>query len=251
VCDGGEWWVRGYPDAVDELRSMSEERGAPSGTRVLIVDDHDLFRAGLRSLLEEQGFNVADAASGESALVRMRSFPADVVVMDVNMPGMSGIVATRRLLEQDPATSVLMLTITSADERVLEAVRAGASGYLLKDAELNEIVAGITAAAAGRSAIDPQVAATLVAHARQTATTGPEESPGPLPRLSVRERDVLALLVEGCDNAEIARRLFVSPSTVKNHVSSVLEKLGVENRVQAAVYATRHGLVDWKAPPSG
>jgi DNA-binding NarL/FixJ family response regulator len=230
---------------------MSAASGAPGGTRVLIVDDHDLFRTGLRSLLEEQGLEVADAASGESALARLRSFRPDVVVMDVNMPGMSGIVATRRLLEQSPATSVLMLTVTSADDRVLEAVRAGASGYLLKDAELDEIVAGISAAAAGRTAIDPQVAATLVAHARQTAPTAPEESPTPLPRLSVRERDVLVLLAEGCDNAEIARRLFVSPSTVKNHVSRLLEKLGVENRVQAAVYATRHGLVDSKGPPSG
>ena len=229
---------------------MSAESGGPSRTRVLIVDDHDLFRTGLRSLLEEQGLEVADAAGGESALARLRSFPADVVVMDVNMPGMSGIVATRRVLEQAPATAVLMLTITSADERVLEAVRAGASGYLLKDAELDEIVAGIRAAAAGRTAIDPQVAATLVAHVRQTATAGPEESPGPVPRLSERERDVLALIAEGCDNAEIGRRLFVSPSTVKNHVSSVLEKLGVDNRVQAAVYATRHGLVDSKSPPS-
>src|SRR5215210_5414293 len=124
---------------------------AADALRVLVVDDHELFRTGLRALLEEEGFEVADAGGGEAALVALPSFAPDVVVMDLNMPGMSGIEATARVLEARPGTSVLMLTINREDERVLEAVRAGASGYLLKDAELEEIVAGIRAAAAGQA----------------------------------------------------------------------------------------------------
>jgi NarL family two-component system response regulator LiaR len=209
--------------------------------RILLVDDHELFRVGLRELLEEEGFEVADAASGESALRQCRSFRPDVVVMDMNMPGMSGIEATRRVLEAHPAAAVLMLTVAADDERVLEAIRAGATGYLLKEARLAEIVAGVNAAAAGRSPIAPGVAGALVASVREGggARSGPAAS-----SLTDRERAVLALLAQGFDNRAIARRLFVSPSTVKNHVSSVLAKLGVENRVQAAAYAVRHGFVD-------
>jgi NarL family two-component system response regulator LiaR len=209
--------------------------------RILLVDDHELFRVGLRELLEEEGFEVADAASGEAALRHCRAFRPDVVVMDMNMPGMSGIEATRRLLEAQPAAAVLMLTVAADDERVLEAIRAGATGYLLKEARLAEIVAGVKAAADGRSPIAPGVAGALVASVRAGggSASGPAAS-----SLTDRERAVLALLAQGYDNRAIARRLFVSPSTVKNHVSSVLAKLGVENRVQAAAYAVRQGFVD-------
>ena len=210
--------------------------------RVLLVDDHDLFRTGLRELLEEEGFVVGDAASGEAGVQLSRGFRPDVVVMDMNMPGMSGIEATRRVLEAHPDASVLMLTVAADDERVLEAIRAGAIGYLLKEARLPEIVAGVRAAAEGRWPIAPRVAGALVASVR-------ERGAGPHPgveagTLTERERAVLALLAEGHDNSAIADRLFISPSTVKNHISSVLAKLGVENRVQAAAYAVRHGLVD-------
>src|SRR5512144_2017308 len=145
---------------------MSAGTSGHGRVRVLVVDDHDLFRSGLRSLLEDEGFEVADAPSGEAALARLSSFPAAVVVMDVNMPGISGIEATRRVREQAPDTSVVMLSITSDDQRVLEALRAGASGYLLKETALDDIIAGISVAAAGRTAIAPSVAAMLVAHAR-------------------------------------------------------------------------------------
>lgn len=209
--------------------------------RILLVDDHELFRVGLRELLEAEGFEVADAASGESALRQCRSVRPDVVVMDMNMPGMSGIEATRGILEAHPAAAVLMLTVAADDERVLEAIRAGATGYLLKEAHLAEIVAAVNAAAAGRSPIAPGVAGALVASVREGG--GPSSRPA-ASSLTDRERAVLALLAQGYDNRAIARRLFVSPSTVKNHVSSVLAKLGLENRVQAAAYAVRHGLVD-------
>jgi DNA-binding NarL/FixJ family response regulator len=134
-----------------------------------------------------------------------------------------------------------MLTIATDDARVIEALRAGASGYLLKDAPLEEIAAGIRAAAAGQSAISPRVAGAVVMSVRASS---PEPQRLAMPALSSREREVLVLLAQGCDNAEIARRLFLSPSTVKNHVSKLLEKLGVDNRVQAATFAARHDLVE-------
>jgi DNA-binding NarL/FixJ family response regulator len=164
--------------------------------------------------------------------------------MDMHMPGMSGVEATPLMLETVPDASILMLTIASDEAEVLDAVRAGASGYLLKDAELSEIVAGIRAAAAGHSTIAAQVAGHLLRSVR-TKDAGPASGPLPEgPALSSREREVLALVTDGCDNAEIAGRLYVSSSTVKNHVSRLLEKLGVDNRVQAATFAIREGLSD-------
>jgi DNA-binding NarL/FixJ family response regulator len=218
--------------------------------RVLVVDDHDRFRKGLRVLLEEDGLEVADAASGEAALRLLRSRPVDVVVMDLNMPGMSGVEATRRVLEQSPESAVLVLTGAADEESVLAAVRAGARGYLLKDAELAEIVAGIRAAASGESVVSPQVASGLLSRLRQTGARPPPQAPA-TPELSARERAILTLLARGCDNAQIGERLFLSSSTVKSQVSALLRKLGVENRVQAAVYAIRRGLVEPEEPKSG
>ncbi|WP_028060246.1 response regulator [Candidatus Solirubrobacter pratensis] len=215
---------------------------------MLIVDDHDLFRSGLRLLLEHQGFEVADADSGEAALCRLRTFPADVVLMDVDMPGISGIAATRQVLAHDPRTVVVMLSALSDDAQVLEALVAGASGYLLKDAQMPDIVAGIEATLAGESPIAPRVAAGLVERLRSSTRAQP---PAPAPVLSERERQVLDLLAQGWDNAEIAQRLQISSSTVKNHVSRLMEKLSVRNRVQAAVYAAQEGLVDGDRSLSG
>ena len=218
---------------------MSTERA----TRVLIIDDHDLFRTGLRALLEEEGFEVADAVSGPAGVRRAPSFRPDVVVMDMNMPGMSGIEATPLVLDAAPDTSVLVLTIATDDSHVIDALRAGASGYLLKNAELQDIVGGIEAAAAGHSAIAPRVAGRLVSTVRDAAPPAVAVTPPQVLALTERERAVLALLTRGCDNANIAQHLHVSPSTVKSHVSSVLDKLGVDNRIQAAVYAVRERLV--------
>jgi len=211
--------------------------------RVLVVDDHDLFRTGLCRLIgQEDGLTVvAEARSGDDAVRRAATLLPDVVVMDVNMPGISGVEATRRLLAVSPQSTVLMLTTTHDEEKVLDAVLAGASGYLLKTARLSEIVRGVRAAAAGQSLIAPSVAGSLLARLRRHA---PRERPGRTPpALTPRELDVLRLLVAGCETIEIGRRLHVSPSTVKHHVSSTLDKLGVENRVQAAVMAVREGLV--------
>jgi DNA-binding NarL/FixJ family response regulator len=218
-----------------------------SATRVLIVDDHDLFRTGLRALLEDEGFEVTDASGGPEGARRARGFQPDVVVMDMNMPGMNGVEATPLVLEAAPAASVLILTIATDDERVLGAVRSGASGYLLKDAPLEEIAGGVSAAAAGHSAIAPRVAGALLHSVRSTDPL-PQAIPEPTaqPDLSARELDVLELLAEGYDNTDIAARLYLSPSTVKNHVSKLFEKLGVDNRVQAATFALRNGLVPVK-----
>lgn len=220
--------------------------------RVLVVDDHDLFRTGLCRLIgQEDGLTVvADARCGDDAVRHAAALLPDVVVMDVNMPGIDGVEATRRLLEVSPQSTVLMLTATNDEEKVLDAVLAGASGYLLKNAKLSEIVRGVRSAAAGQSLIAPSVAGSLLARLRRYAPheQEPERTPPPL---TPRELDVLALLVAGCETIEIGRRLHLSPSTVKHHLSSTLDKLGVENRVQAAVMAVRRGLVgDEPAPPA-
>ena len=217
---------------------------------MLVVDDHDLFRTGLCRLIgQEDGLTVvAEARSGDDAVRRAAELLPDVVVMDVSMPGIGGVEATRRLLAVSPHSTVLMLTVTHDEEQVHDAVLAGASGYLLKSARLSEIVRGVRAAAAGHSLIAPSVAGSLLARLRRHA---PQEKPaGESPALTPRELDVLRLLVDGCETIEIGRRLHVSPSTVKHHVSSTLDKLGVENRVQAAVKAVREGLVgDEPGPP--
>jgi DNA-binding NarL/FixJ family response regulator len=224
---------------------------AGNEARVLIVDDHDLFRTGLRALVREDGFDAAEAASGEAALRRVAELKPDVVLMDLNMPGMSGIEATRRLLEIVPQAAVLILTISNDDARVIDAVRAGARGYLLKDAPLEEILTAIRAAAHGDATIAPRIAGALLDHVRDAPETPASVVASPALELSPREREVLELVGEGCDNAEIARRLYLSQGTVKNYVSSLLQKLGAENRVQAAVYGIRLGLVDGQGVSSG
>lgn len=212
--------------------------------RVMVVDDHDLFRSGLRRLLDaEPGLQVvADESRGDDAVKRAAELRPDVVVMDVKMPGMSGVDATRALLEASPDSAVLMLTISESDDDVLNSVLAGALGYLVKDATLPQIVSAIHATSAGESVIAPRVAGALLARLRRH---GAAEREAPVAaQLSERELDVLRLLVAGSDTGEISQQLQLSPSTVRHHISSMLEKLGAENRIQAAVLAVRLGLVD-------
>jgi two-component system nitrate/nitrite response regulator NarL len=212
--------------------------------RVLVVDDHELFRLGLRELLESEGFDVQDAGSAEAALRRLPSLSPEVVVIGLNLPGPSGAETARMVRQTAPAAAVLILALVADDEHVLQAIRAGAVGYLLKNSELAQIVASIRAVARGHSALCSEAARALINHVQSRADN---EAAAPSPdslRLSAREREVLSLLARGRDNAEIGDVLFVSRSTVKNHVSRLFEKLAVENRVQAAAYAIRHGLVD-------
>jgi DNA-binding NarL/FixJ family response regulator len=211
--------------------------------RVLLVDDHDLFRTGLRTLLEEQGLQVVgEAENGQVALRLVGELAPDVVIMDLNMPGLTGVETTRRITGASPLTRVVVLTISVEDDDVMNAVMAGACGYLLKDSSIDQLIAGIRAAAGGESLISPQIAAKLLQRLRaQTADTGAAATI--LAELSDRELEVLRLIANGKDNAEIARVLFISPKTVKNHISNILMKLQIENRIQAAVYAVRSGIV--------
>jgi DNA-binding NarL/FixJ family response regulator len=208
---------------------------------VLLVDDHTFFRAGLRNLLVDEGFEVSEARSGAQAIDVVAGRAPDVVVMDLHMPGMSGIETTRRLMEVAPEVRVVMLTVSAAQDEIIGAVLAGACGYLLKDAPIEEIVGSLRAAAAGASWASPNVAAVLFERVRAGGEQEPQDDA--LAALSEREREILRLLADGRDNAEIGRELYISPSTVKNHISAILSKLGVHNRIQAAVYAVRRGLV--------
>jgi DNA-binding NarL/FixJ family response regulator len=211
--------------------------------RVLLVDDHDLFRSGLRSLLEEQGLQVVgEADNGREALRLVGELAPDVVVMDLKMPGLTGVETTRQVTSIAPRTRVVVLTISADDDDVMEAVVAGACGYLLKDSSIDTLIAGIRAASSGESLISPQIATKVLQQLRaQTADTTAAKTIRT--ELSERELEVLRLIANGKDNAEIARELFISPKTVKNHISNILMKLQIENRIQAAVYAVRSGLV--------
>ncbi len=212
--------------------------------RLLLVDDHTLFRRGLGELLEGYGFVIAgEAPTGAGAVRLARELRPDVIVMDITMPGMGGVEATRAILADAPSARVLMLTISARDEEVVDALLAGACGYLLKDAEVAEIVAGVRAAAAGEAMISPSVATRLVARLREQRRAERVEATGATPPLTNRERDMLRLLAQGLENSAIAAELIISTATVKSHIAHLLDKLGLDNRVQAAVFAVRHGVV--------
>ena len=219
------------------------ERIDESPLRVLLVDDHDLFRTGLRNLLEEQGVEIiGEAGDGALAVTQVRELAPDVVVMDLNMPGMTGVEATRQITSIAPLTRVLVLTISDHDTDVLDAILAGACGYLMKDASIDELMAGIRAAAIGESLISSHIAGKVLQRVRATSSQ-PEMAETIRTELSDREIEVLKLIANGKDNAMIASELHISPKTVKNHISNILMKLQIENRIQAAVYAVRSGIV--------
>jgi DNA-binding NarL/FixJ family response regulator len=211
--------------------------------RVLLVDDHDLFRTGLRNLLEEQGALqvVGEGANGSEAVRLVRELAPDVVVMDLNMPAMSGVEATRHITALSPLTRVIVLTISDEDSDVLDAIVAGACGYLLKDASIDDVVAGIRSAAVGASLISPTIASKVLQRVR-ASTADIDMAESIRAELSDRELQVLKLIANGKDNAQIAADLVISPKTVKNHISNILMKLQIQNRIQAAVYAVRSGL---------
>jgi DNA-binding NarL/FixJ family response regulator len=215
--------------------------------RVLIADDQALVRAGLRMLLDAQpGLEVAgEAVDGADAVAKVGELRPDVVLMDVRMPGVDGVVATRRLVEAGlvgpEAAAVLVLTTFGLDGVVRDALRAGASGFLLKDADPEELVRAVRNVAAGDAVLDPAVTRQVLEGLANPA--GPTRDPSVLDRLTGRERAVLAQLAVGRSNAEVGARLDVAEETVKSHVKQLLTKLGVRNRVQAAVLAYETGLV--------
>ena len=209
--------------------------------RVIVVDDHELFRRGLIGLLEERGIQVVgEAALAADGIQQAAEMGPGVVLMDLTMPGMSGIEATQRLTAVAPLARVLVLSVSSDDQHVMDALLAGACGYVLKDAPIDQIVEGILAAQRGESFISPRIASHLIRRIREPHDVEPEITGADL---TPREFEVLELLARGLDNSEIANALFLSHHTIKNHVSSILIKLQVENRIQAAVRAVRGGLV--------
>jgi DNA-binding NarL/FixJ family response regulator len=200
--------------------------------RVCLVDDHPTFRAGLRALLESADVEVVgEAAGGAGAVECAKANHPDVVLMDLAMPDVDGVEATRRLRRELPDIPVVVLTAVSDRPRIMDALDAGAVGYLLKDADPDELVRGVHAAAAGQAPLDPRAAAEVLAVRRDT---------GRPDALSVREADVLRLVAEGHANKVIALRLGISEKTVKNHLSTVFQKIGVSDRTQAALWAHRH-----------
>jgi DNA-binding NarL/FixJ family response regulator len=215
-------------------------RGSTAGPtgdlRVLVVDDHAIYRSGLRRMLADRGVVASDVASGAAALEAVRRDVPDVVLMDVRMPDMSGIEATLLLGRAAPTVPVVMLTASDDDSDVVAAVRAGARGYVLKSAPIDEIVESIRAVAAGDAWISPRVTSALLAGVREAPEAAVAVG------FTARERDVLRLIAAGKDNAAIGRELHISAGTVRKCVSSILAKLGVESRVEAAVYAVRQGL---------
>jgi two-component system, NarL family, response regulator LiaR len=208
---------------------------------VLLVDDHEMVRSGVRAFLETQPdiSVVAEAASGEEAVRLAAEHAPDVALMDLIMPGMDGVEATRRLTSQSPRTSVVMLTSYHDDEHVFPAIRAGALSYVLKEIGPGELAEAVRKAAAGEAVLHPRVAARVV---RELHSTRRDES-NVFHELSDRELEVLKLIADGLNNAEIAGRLYVSEKTVKSHVSNILGKLHLADRTQAAVYAWRQGVV--------
>jgi DNA-binding NarL/FixJ family response regulator len=221
---------------------MDSVHSAPETNRprVLLVDDHDLFRTGLRSLLEDQGVHVvAEAATGKEALRQVRELAPDVVLMDLNMPGLTGVEATRDIA---PLTRVVVLTISDRDGDIVDAVLAGACGYLLKDSSIADLLRGISAASVGESLISPQIASKVLRELR-AARPSPKAAERLRSELTERELEVLRLIANGKDNAQIAAELHISAKTVKNHISNILMKLQIKNRIQAAVYAVRSGIV--------
>jgi DNA-binding NarL/FixJ family response regulator len=212
-----------------------------SRTRVLIVDDQPLLRAGFKSVLEASGQVdvVGEAATGVEAIEQARRLEPDVVLMDVRMPDMDGIQATRRM----PQQKVLILTTFGLDEYIIEALRAGASGFLLKDAPVEELLSAVRAVAAGDAQLSPAVTKRLLDQVARRLPSAVDHDDALLEELTAREQEVLRLLAVGMSNAEIGDALVVSEATVKTHVSSVLGKLGLRDRVQAVIYAYESGLV--------
>ena len=226
---------------------MPRERAPEDGVRVLICDDHAVFRRGLMLVLEmADGIEVVgEAADGVEAVDLALELAPDVVLMDVRMPRRDGIGATRALATQLPSARILMLTVSDEEDDLYEAIKAGASGYLLKEISIEEVAGAVTSVMAGHSLISPSMASKLLQEfnslSRQ-ADGRPAVARGP--HLTDRELQVLRLVATGMSNREIATALFISENTVKNHVRNILEKLHLHSRMEAAMYAVRENLID-------
>jgi DNA-binding NarL/FixJ family response regulator len=220
---------------------VAEER-----IRLLIADDHELFRRGLRMVLEdEDDIEIVDeAGDGEVAVDLAREHAPDVVVMDVRMPGLSGIQAARRIKEEEPGTKILVLTISDEEDDLYDAIKAGANGYLLKEISIDEIANAVRSVHSGQSLISPSMASKLLDEFAAMIKKEEQKEEVPAPRLTPREMEVLQHVAQGMNNREIAKALFISENTVKNHVRNILEKLHLHSRMEAVVYAVREKLLE-------
>jgi len=232
--------------SVDPLPTGGEAAGEP--IRVVVVDDHMLYRRGLEMVLgtEDDLLIVGEAANGVDAVETVAATRPEVVLMDIRMPGGDGIDACRRIRDLGLGARVIMITTSEDEKDLVAALRAGAKGYLLKDAPAEQIIDGIRAVCAGESLLSPALTSTLLAEF--SALVGGETREDPRPPLTEREREVLGVLGEGLTNKEIAARLFISENTVKNHVHNLLEKLGLHSRTEAALFAVRREQREHRAP---
>jgi len=214
--------------------------------RVLLVDDHALFRRGLQATLDlEAGIVVVgECGDGREALERAAETLPDVILMDVRMPRHDGIRACSKIKEAVPSAKILMLTMSEDEADLYEAIKAGASGYLLKDLPIDEVASSVRAVHTGQSLISPTLASKLLTEFAAMVKRGDSAQPVPNPRLTAREMEVLRLVARGLNNRDIARELFISENTVKNHVRNILEKLQLHSRMEAVVYAVRKKLLD-------
>jgi two-component system NarL family response regulator len=221
----------------------------PEPVRVLIADDHALFRRGLEMVLaDEPGIElVGQASDGEEAVAKAGESLPDIVLMDIRMPKISGIEAARAMKEAAPSAKIVMLTISDEEEDLFEAIRAGASGYLLKDIPLDEVAGAVRAVHGGQSLINPSMAGKLLTEFAALARRDEDERPQqvPAPKLTDREMEVLRLVARGMNNRDIARDLFISENTVKNHVRNILEKLQIHSRMEAVMIAVREKLIEF------
>ena len=224
------------------------EAGQGDPIRVVVADDHALFRRGLYMVLESEDDIevVGEAGDGDEVVRLVEEHMPDLVLMDVRMPVRSGIEATHEIKSAVPATKILMLTISDEEEDLYEAIKAGASGYLLKEISIEEVAEAIRSVHLGQSLISPSMASKLLTEFAAMAKKDEEKQQMPTPRLTDREMEVLTLVAQGLNNRDIARELFISENTVKNHVRNILEKLHLHSRMEAVVYAVREKLLEIK-----
>ena len=218
--------------------------------KVLIADDHKMFRQGLRMLFEmEPDIKVVgEARDGVEVQELARTLEPDIILMDINMPGADGVEATRRILKEQPGISVVILTMFREDEHVFQAIRAGAKGYLLKDADSAEVVRALRTVAGGASVLDPAMTSKVFNQFRLMADLSEKSN---REGLTDRELEILGLIAEGASNREIGDKLHLSEKTIKNYITSIFQKLKMSDRTQAAVYALQHGLISKGHLPEG
>ena len=222
--------------------------GGAEKLKVLVVDDHALFRRGLQMVLkgEDDLEVVGEAADGNEAVQKAQETMPDVILMDVRMPHRSGIEATQQIKDLLPHVKILMLTISDEEADLYEAIKAGASGYLLKEVSIDEVAEAIRSVSSGQSRLSPSMAAKLLQEFAAMSKRAAESRHLPAPRLTDREMDVLRLVAQGLNNRDIAKELFISENTVKNHIRNILEKLHLHSRMEAVVYAVRERLLEIK-----